>query len=222
MAENVKEWLPLSGVVLSGGQSRRLGQEKALLRLWGPQGPTLLESTVAHLATVCDEVLVVSDGPHDWPALSARVVYDCHPGGGSLGGIYTGLLEAAYPFALTVACDMPFLNRALLRSMAGLPRDYDVLIPRLHPPDGGPPGAGGDALPLQVEPLHAIYGRPCLEPMRALLAQGERRIIRFFPAVRVRYLEVEEVARFDPRGLAFRNINTPQDLEEARRILPGL
>jgi len=214
---------PLSGVVLSGGQSRRLGQEKAMLRLWGPQGPTLLEATVAHLAAVCDEVLVVSDGPHDWPVLPARVVFDRYPGGGSLGGIYTGLLEAAYPGALTVACDMPFLSRALLRYMAGLPRDYDVLIPRLRPPSGAPLGVGReDARELRVEPLHAVYGRLCLEPMHALLSQGERQIIRFFPAVRVRYLEVEEVARFGPPGLLFRNINTPQDLQQVRRVLASL
>lgn len=215
---------PLSGVVLSGGRSRRLGQDKALLRLWGEHGPTLLEATVAHLAAVCDEVLVVSDGPHDWPALPARVVFDRYPDGGSLGGIYTGLLEAAFPFALTVACDMPFLNRGLLVYMAGLPRDYDVLIPRLRE-HASPAGrrrtqsASANPLPGQVEPLHAIYGRPCLAPMRGLLDRGEHQIIRFFPDVRVRYLEVEEVARFDPQALSFRNINTPRDLEEARRLL---
>ena len=210
----------LSGVVLSGGKSRRLGQDKAVLRLWGPQGPTLLEATVAHMAAICDEVLVVSDGPRDWPVLPARVVFDRYPGGGSLGGIYTGLAEAAYPFALAVACDMPFLNPALLRYMAELPRDYDVLVPSLGRP-AIVEGEGEQAPPLQVEPLHAIYGRPCLEPMRALLEVGERRIIRFFPAVRVRTLQVEEIARFDPQGLSFRNINTPQDLAEVQSLLSG-
>lgn len=207
--------LPLSGIVLSGGKSRRLGQDKALLRLWGPRGPTLLEATVGLLESICDEVLVVGVAPSGGPALPARQVADRYPGGGSLGGIYTGLLEATCPFALVVACDMPFLQPALLRYMAGRPRDYDVLIPRLRAPDGP------ETNQLHVEPLHAIYGRPCLEPMRTLLEQGERQIIRFFPSVRVRYLEAVEIAPWDPAGRAFRNINTPQDLEEVYTILGG-
>jgi len=211
---------PLSGAVLSGGQSRRLGQDKALLRLWDPQGPTLLEATINRLAAICDEVLVISDGPHpDWPALAARTVEDRYPGGGSLGGIYTGLLEAAHPFLLVVACDMPFLQPTLLRYMAGRPRDYDVLIPRMHVTKEQK--TNQDAHQLHLEPLHAIYGRPCREPMRALLERGERQIIRFFPAVRVRYLTAEEIAPFDPQGLAFWNVNTPKDLEEVRRTLEG-
>ncbi len=201
----------LSGIVLAGGHSRRLRRDKTMLRLWGPRGPTLLEAAVAHLAAVCADVVVVSDRPRDWPALPARLVWDRYPGGGALGGIYSGLLEAAYPFALTVACDMPFLNPALLRYMAGRPRVYDVLIPRL--------GHAGKATDPQVEPLHAIYGRPCLEPMRALLERGERRIIGFFPQVRVRYLEEAEWAALDPQGLSFRNINTPADLAAARRMV---
>ncbi len=200
----------LTGVVLAGGLSRRLGQDKALLRLEGEDGPSLLEVILSRLQAVCDELLVVSDGPRPWPELSARIVFDRYPGGGALGGLYTGLLEASFPFILAVACDMPFLSVPLLAYMADLPRRYDVLIPRLHPT--------GQDLP-RLEPLHAIYGRPCLEPMRNLLEQGEHRIIRFFPQVYVRYLEPEEWARFDPPGLSFRNINTPQDLEEARSLL---
>jgi molybdopterin-guanine dinucleotide biosynthesis protein A len=201
---------PLTGVVLAGGQSLRLGQDKARLRLWGEDGPTLLEATLSRLRAVCDEVLVVSDRPRPWPALPARIVFDRYPGGGALGGLYTGLLEASFPFILAVACDMPFLSVPLLAHMAGLPRLYDVLIPRLNFSPAGPS---------RLEPLHAIYGRPCLEPMRDLLEQGERRIIRFFPRVRVRYLEPEDWARFDPAGLSFRNINTPQDLQEALALL---
>jgi len=206
--------LDLSGVILAGGRSQRLGQEKALLRLWGPQGPTLLEATVARVAAVCAEVLVVTDTPRSWPLLPARVVFDRYPGAGALGGLYSGLAEATSPYILAVACDMPFLSEALLRSMAGRPRDYDVLIPRLHAQDRHRSGSAS-----WVEPLHAIYGRPCLAPMQEDLDRGERQIIHFFPRVRVRYLEQDEWMRFDPAGLAFRNINTPQDLEEARRIL---
>lgn len=200
---------PLTGVVLAGGKSRRLGQDKALLRLWGEGGPTLLEVVISRLKAVCEEVLVVSDGPRPWPALPAPIVFDRYPGGGALGGLYTGLLEASFPFILAVACDMPFLSVSLLAYMAGLPRRYDVLIPRLTDTRGGLS---------HLEPLHALYGRPCLGPMRDILERGERRIIRFFPQMRVRYLEPEEWARFDPAGLSFRNINTPQDLEEARQM----
>ncbi len=204
---------PLSGAVLAGGSSLRLQQDKALLRLWGMEGPTLLEMSVARLSPTCDEILVVSDGPKHWPALTGRVIFDRYPRGGALGGIYTALSQATYAFVLVVACDMPFLNQGLLQYMAGLPRDYDVLIPRRPPAKEDPSEAP------QVEPLHAIYGRPCLGPMQELLERGARRIVHFFPQVRVRYVEEEEIARFDPAGLAFCNINTPQDLARVQRIL---
>lgn len=202
---------PLSGAVLAGGRGRRLGQDKALLRLWGEQGPTLLQASLAALAPLCQELLVVTERPHEWPALPATILFDRYPQGGALGGIYTALLAARHPFLLVVACDMPFLKVELLSAMAALPRDYDVLIPRHRPLPGEPEG--------RTEPLHAIYGRPCLEPMRRLLEGGERRIVRFFPQVRVRYLEEEEWARFDPLGRSFYNINTPTDIAEAQSLL---
>lgn len=197
--------------MLAGGQSRRLGVDKAMLRLWGPQWPTLLEATIATLREICAAVWVVSDGPRDWPALDVPVVFDRYAGGGVLGGIYTGLLAAELPFILVVACDMPFLKSELLAYMASLPRDYDVLIPRHRPADRE--GAG------PVEPLHAIYGRPCLEPIRQVLERGGRRVVDFFPEVRVRYLEEDDWARLDPQGRSFYNINTSQDMAEIQALL---
>ncbi|MBN1484542.1 MAG: molybdenum cofactor guanylyltransferase [Chloroflexia bacterium] len=201
---------PLSGLVLVGGQSRRFGRDKAALQLWGPHGPTLLEAVVARLAVVCQEVLVVDSAPRHEPPGSARLVLDRYPGGGALGAVYTGLAAAAQGYALAVAVDMPLLNPELLAYMAGRPRDYDVLIPRRSPRAGEP---------AHLEPLHAIYGRPCLEPMRELLERGRRRIIDFFPQVRVRYLDPASWRPLDPAGLSFRNINTPQDLQEIRDLL---
>jgi molybdopterin-guanine dinucleotide biosynthesis protein A len=121
------------------------------------------------------------------------------------------LSEAEHSYALAAGCDMPFLNEALLRYMAALPRDYDVLIPRR--PSSDSPGT------FLVEPLHAIYGHSCLEPMRRLLEGGRRQIFRFFPQVQVRYVEPAELDRFDPAGLSFRNINTPQDLAAALDLI---
>jgi len=205
---------PLTGIVLAGGASSRLGTDKALLRLWGADGPTLLEATVAKLLSLCHEVIVVADRPRGRPRLRARTVFDAFPQGGVLGAIYTGLMASHTFHAFVVACDMPFLNDALLRYMAAQVRDYDVLIPRLPL---RPETAHGN--PERVEPLHAIYSRACLEPIRQALSAGEQRIVSFFPQVRVRYLEADEWAHFDPEGLSFRNLNTPEDLAYAQALL---
>lgn len=198
-----------SAIVLAGGLSRRLGQDKRRLRLWGPDGPTLLEHTIGVVARLCDEVVVVLNDPQDWPELHVRLVPDAYPDGGSLGGIYSGLAAASYEYALAVACDMPFLDAGLLGAMLARPRDYDALVPR-----SPQPGTARNAL--DVEPLHAIYAKTCLAPMRALLESDQRRIAAFFPQVRVAYVEPEEIRRYDPAGRSFMNVNTPEQMAQAR------
>ncbi len=150
---------------------------------------------------------MVLNDPEAWAALPARLVPDMYPDGGALGGIYSGLYAAAHPYALTVACDMPFLNVDLLRAMLARPRDYDVLVPRS-------PRPGSARNNLDVEPLHAIYSKACLEPMRTTLESGRRQIAAFFPHVRVAYVESEESLRYDPTGRSFMNVNTPEELEK--------
>src|SRR5688572_3668459 len=114
-----------SAVVLAGGLSRRLGSDKRRARLWGDDGPVLLERTVALIASLCPDVVVVLNDPEAWPQLPARLVGDRYPDGGALGGIYSGLDAAAHDHALVVACDMPLLSRPLLAAMLARPRDYD-------------------------------------------------------------------------------------------------
>ena len=196
---------PTSAIVLAGGLSRRMGQDKRRLRLHGDNGPTLLEHTVATVAAVCAEVVVVLNDPEGWADLPARLVPDAYPDGGALGGIYSGLAAATHNYALTVACDMPFLNVSLLRAMLARPRNYDVLVPRS-------PRPGSARNNLDVEPLHAIYGKACLEPMRETLESGRRQIAAFFPQVRVAYVEPEESLRYDAQGRSFMNVNTPEEL----------
>jgi molybdopterin-guanine dinucleotide biosynthesis protein A len=208
----MKAYPPTSAIVLAGGVSRRMGQDKRRLRLWGDAGPMLLEHVVGIVARLCDDVVAVLNDPAEWAGLPARLAPDIYADGGALGGIYAGLLAAEREYAFAVACDMPFLHAGLVSAMLARPRDYDVLVPRTLEP-----GAARNAL--DAEPLHAIYAKACLEPMRATLESGRRQIAAFFPAVRVAYVEPQETRRYDPLGRSLLNLNTPEQMAEAARLL---
>jgi molybdopterin-guanine dinucleotide biosynthesis protein A len=188
----------ISGVVLAGGQSSRFGTDKAFLQL---DGQPLVARAVWALSALSQDLIVVTNEPERYEGfpLPARLVPDRRVGVGSLMGIYSGVKAARFAHALVVACDMPFLNQALLRYMLSLREGHDVVIPRLHG---------------WLEPLHAIYSQACLPHMDRLLQHGERQIIAFFDAVRVRYVDEDEVDRFDPDHLSFLNVNTPDDWEQ--------
>ena len=193
----------ISSILLAGGKSSRMGKDKARLKLDGRL--MVLQGIARKLLTISDEVIVATDGRR-YKNLNVRVkwVDDVYPGAGSLVGLYSGLKEASSDYALVVACDMPFLNLELLRYMIALPRDYDILTPRL-----------GD----KIEPLHAIYSRNCLPAIARLLEAGHKKIVDLFSKVRVRYLSQEVVERYDPEHHSFFNINTPDQLAEARAII---
>jgi molybdopterin-guanine dinucleotide biosynthesis protein A len=202
----------VTGVVVAGGRSRRLGQDKRRLRLWGEGGPTLLEHTLQVLAPLCAELIVVLNDAEAWPSLPARLVPDVYEDAGSLGGIYAGLQTARHGYALVVGADMPLLSARLLDAMLARPRGYDALVPRALDPD----------IPrnrLSVEPLHAIYSRACLAPLKAMLDAGERRVVSFFDRVRVEVIEPPELLALDPEGRSFMNINTPEDVVAARKLI---
>jgi len=192
---------PISCIVLAGGEGKRLGTDKAFLSI-GDR--VLIEGIVEKMARIGDEVIIVTNSPQRYSHLGARLVGDVYPGKGALGGIYSGLRAARSDHSLVVACDMPFLDLRLLRYMILLSPGQDVVIPRV----------GG-----LTEPLHAIYSKGCLQPIERLLVGGGRRIIDFFPEVRVRYIEEQEIKLFDPQCLSFFNINTPGDLEKARNLV---
>lgn len=191
----------ISAIVLAGGQSQRLGGDKALLRLGNEW---LLEQILLKLSVLSQDVSIVSSDGEKLEPFGARVVPDMFVGLGPLGGIYSGLRSMQCARGLFVACDMPFLNLELLRYMILLSRDFDVVIPRI-----------GEF----VEPLHAIYSTACLGPMANALAGPERRVVRFLPQVRVRYIEEHESSAFDPQHWSWFNVNTPADLARAQELL---
>ena len=202
---------PLSAAILAGGQSRRMGSDKATLRL-APDGPTLVERVLAAVRTVADDVFLVANDER-LAGLGLRVVPDAFPGTGSLGGIYSAVAGAQEEYCLVVACDMPFLSQPLLRALADMPRDYDVLAPYREVGMNRQGGAKG-----VYETLHTIYGRAALPAMRARLIAEEYRIVGFFPDVRVRAVAEATVCALDPDLRSFFNVNTPERLAEARAL----
>ena len=188
----------VSAIILAGGASSRMGFNKALARLG--QGATLIEQVVAKVRLLSRDIVVVANDEESYRNLGLQVSPDVYPRTGSLGGIYSGLLAARHQHALVVACDMPFLSLPLWHYMLGLPRDYDVLLPRLNG---------------QPEPLHAVYSKQCLGPIKDLVERRRLKIIGFLHRVTVRFLDEAEIERFDPEHHSFLNVNTPEELARA-------
>jgi molybdopterin-guanine dinucleotide biosynthesis protein A len=188
----------LTGLVLAGGASRRMGLDKALLEL---DGRPLIQIVLERMAEVCGEVLIVADDVTAYAEFGTAVVEDRFRDVGVLGGLHAGLAAASRDLTLAVGCDMPFLKPELLRAFAAWAAGYDVVLLR----------RGG-----YVEPLHGAYRRTCLPAIEAAIRAGKRRIISFFPQVRVRTVTPEDIAPIDPQLESFHNLNTPEEWRVAK------
>jgi molybdenum cofactor guanylyltransferase len=206
-----RDHAPLGAAVLAGGQSRRMGTDKALLPLVAG-GPPMLAVVLDRLSAVADETIVVADDRPRYAALGARVVPDLSRHVGALGGIQAAIAWSAHEYCLVVACDMPFLSLPLLRRMAAEPRDYDVLVPLIP----GESRQRNDGLVYQT--LHAIYSKRCLPFIETRIAEGRKQVVGFFDDVRVRTLDVAEISRWDPHLRSFFNANTPEALLVAAQV----
>ncbi len=192
----------VTGIILAGGKASRLGgMNKALLEIGGV---STLDRVRAALAGLVSETIVVVNDDALATTSNVRLLRDPEPHGGVLPALLAALDEAPTPLAALVACDMPFLSPTLLRHLVLRAADSDVVIPDV----------GG-----QLQPMHAIYRRgPCRTAIAAGLARGDRRMISFLDDVRVRRVPEVELRQIDPELRSCFNINTPDDLAEARRI----
>jgi molybdopterin-guanine dinucleotide biosynthesis protein A len=196
--------LDIGCIVLAGGKGLRLGRDK-VLEVIGDSN--LLQRVVSQLSSFNSDIIVVVARGKTLPQFSGyprfRIVADIYPGKGALGGLHAGLAASSSPYNLVVAGDMPFLNQALLQYMVQVSPGFDLVVPRV----------GG-----LVEPLHAVYSKSCQAPIERLLKQGEIRVRALFALVKVRYVEGDEISRFDPKHLSFFNVNTEADLEMAQQL----
>jgi len=183
----------------------RLGRVKALERI---NEQSLIERTIDRLSTVIQELLVVTSQEQFKLLAAARLkgklIVVTYPGKGALGGIYTGLISTDSFYSLVVGCDMPFLNRDLLCHLIDIAPNFDVVVPRI---DG------------MLEPLHAVYSRNCLAPIKKLIDKDELGILQLFSLVKTRYVDKDEIKRFDPQCLSFFNVNTLDDLKKAKDLI---
>lgn len=188
----------VTGVVLAGGRSTRMGTNKALLEVGGVR---LIDRAVATLRAIFSEVLLIANDPEPYAPLGLSIFPDLLPGKGPLGGLYTAVSAAPRPWAFCLACDMPFANPTLIRYLASLAEGYEAVVPRT--PDG-------------VQPLHALYGKACLPAMRRHLDEDRLKIDRLYDGLRVRYVDEAEMRPHDPGLLSFWNLNTQEELAQAR------
>lgn len=201
---NAARMIPCTtGVILAGGESLRMGSDKSLLPL---DGKRFIERSFQLMASLFEEILIVTNSPDLYSSIPCRKVADIYRGKGALAGIHAGLQHASQPQIFVVACDMPFLEPELIRHLCLENQSAEVHIPRSNH---------------SLEPLHACYRKSCLPAMERVLDNDGRRIIDFFPAVAVTELPAETWQRFDPEGRSFRNINTPQDYFSLRETAPA-
>jgi molybdopterin-guanine dinucleotide biosynthesis protein A len=193
----------LTVVIQAGGESRRMGQDKALLHFLGKP---LIQRVVERLAPLADEVLVTTNRPEAYQFLGLPLIPDVIPGRGALGGLYTALSAARQPLVAVVACDMPFASPRLLEA------ERDLLL-----------ASGSDAVIPQTEggtePFHAVYRRDaCLPAIQAAIAADRWRVDAWYRQAKVRLMPPEEVQPYDPGGIAFGNVNTPEELAQAEEL----
>jgi molybdopterin-guanine dinucleotide biosynthesis protein A len=193
----------MTSIILAGGKSSRLGRSKALQAIGGK---SLIQWVIDHLAILSTEIIIATAHGETIPCSSAvriKTVADIYPGKGPLVGIYSGLIASSSSRAIVASCDTPFLSAGLLEYMTQICSTFDVVVPRIKN---------------KLEPLCAVYSKNCLGSIQGLLEQDELRIRKLFSMVKVKYVEEDEINRFDPEHLSFFNINNQDDLDRARKL----
>lgn len=183
----------VTAVILAGGASSRMGQNKALMELGGRP---MIDRIIEPLRNSFREIIIVTDHPGQYGHLSnVKLVKDIVSGGkkNSLLGIYSGLKAASHPYIFIIACDMPFVNISLIENMIRGLRDEDIVIPYIEP---------------HYEPLYALYHKNCIKAIQGMLAEDNYKITELLKLLRVSKILPKEIKRFDPHMKCFVNVNT--------------
>lgn len=179
-------------IILAGGESKRMGRDKAALPF---NGETLLQSVIASVQPLFAQTLVSVREKR--PDVALPQICDMQSDGGPLVGLISALEKVATPWAFVVACDMPFVAPALIAHLASLRENHQAVVPQING---------------QAQPLAAFYARSALPLLQSSLASGNKSLIGALKTLDVRYVAAEELVQFDPQLNSFFDLDTPQDL----------
>jgi len=180
-----------------------MGEDKALKNFLGRP---LIQRVVDRIQPIADEMIVTTNHPQDYGFLNLRLFSDLKPDRGALGGLYTAIASASQPFVAVVACDMPFVSAKLIQTATSLmvKNEADVVIAKT---ENG------------YEPLHAVYRcQTCLPAIESAIDSDLWKVVAWFPQVKVVELLHDELQSVDPNGLAFWNVNTPEEFAKAEEL----
>ena len=188
-----------AAIVLAGGKSSRMGKPKALLLF---DAEPLISHIIRKLRQLFSQIIVVAAPEQEIPPLGVAIIHDEVSYQGPVGGICYGLRAAHEPICFVTSCDAPFLNLSLISYLLSQISEYDVVVPTWEE---------------RLQPLHAVYRSSVLPILQGQLERKELRPIFLYDKVRTRKVSLDEIRRFDPEGLSFLNMNTPEDYETALR-----
>jgi molybdopterin-guanine dinucleotide biosynthesis protein A len=195
----LKPDIKITGIILSGGKSVRMGENKAFIQI---EGVPIIRRIYDLFNELFQEVIIVTNQKDLFSHFNSKIYSDLIPNKGALGGLYTGLFFSSFRYSFCVACDMPFLKKSLIQYLIENIKGEDVIIPRTI--DG-------------LQPLHAIYSKDCLDPIRMMIDEGKEKIIDLYHLVRVKIVEENDFLSLDPRRDSFINVNTPEELRSLGR-----
>jgi molybdopterin-guanine dinucleotide biosynthesis protein A len=197
-SEHNKRYDHITGVILAGGSSKRYGKNKAFLKIGGVR---LIDSILQEMKTIFTRVILITNEKKKYEYLEIPMFEDLVKGFGPLGGIYTGLMSISDQAGFFVACDMPRINRQLVRYMVDIKGNHRAVVPSVAD---------------NIEPLHAIYFRSCLKPIRHLIDSNHCQVRLFYDYIPVRYVKEDEIRKFCCPSKAFLNINTPDEFAKIK------
>ena len=214
--------VPVTGVILAGGKSRRMRENKALMQLGND---SLIGHVIRRMRLVTDELLLITNTPTEYAHLGVSMHGDIIPDTGALGGVYTGLTHASHDVVLCVACDSPFLAPKLLTHLISVLGEYDAVMPytyssrrtprRRNKDIGVPNPSYSNDAQITLQTLCAAYSKGCLSIIERMLRASELRVHALQEHAHIQRVSPEVWVEFDPEGMSFFNINTPEDFERA-------
>lgn len=191
----------ISGIILAGGKSSRMGKDKSFILLGGKP---LIEIIIAKFTALFKKVIIITNNPGAYRKYGLETREDVIKERGPLGGIHTALLFSKNVYNAVVACDMPLVNTNFVEYMAGLKKGYDCVIPQWQG---------------RLEPLCGIYSKTCAPTIGAQLKDSPLKVREIFKRVKTRFVPEAKIRLFDPQGESFLNINTKKDLKHILKII---